>query len=305
VNEVRHHRARGVPRERHWIGAVISGVGTAFGIGTSIYGASRSGGKLTPNEKHYIEVSRQREDEAYRFQQLMMPYTLESLGLDAEYGPNGQVISVKRRPKTGAELQQEEITDLAQKRAIKALKGELDIDPATERSIKRNQQLKQEQVRRTYGPQGDATTGGQNMLAAAQAGADVSREAVRRGELTQVEAMARANQQLMQQRQDFQARQSAGLPLEGLRMAQQMTPWDSYLGGADRLNRAAQNNFYAHLGGTIGSGAASLADQFQRYRRSRTTTPGVTDYGQYAQFGMGGNLYGPDEAPFNWSGEAY
>jgi hypothetical protein len=254
----RPHRGR--PRaSRGWIIAAVAG-SAVIGGAVSAYGASssRRAGRLTPAERHYMQQQQQREEEAYRFQQLMTPFMLEDMGLDAEYDASGQITRLKRRAKTPQEARQEEIIGLAQEKVLKGLKGELDVDPQTERALAKNMALKKEQVRRAYGPGGDLGTGAQNTLNLAEQSGNALRESVRRGEMGNAEAMARAN--IAQQSQDEQWRNQVarGLPFDSMRMIQSSTPWDSYTAGAGRLAAQQDAAFYARLGGIIG-GMGSMA----------------------------------------------
>ena len=258
----RHHR--GMPREhRGWIIAAVAGA-AVIGGGISAYGASQSGkaAKLTPAEKAYMAQQQRREEEAYRFNQLMTPFMLEDMGLDAEYGANGEITRLKRRADTPEEAQQKEIIDLAQKKVLKGLRGELDVDPQTERALARDMELKREQVRRAYGPGGDLGTGAQNALNLQAQSGNALRESVRRGEMSNADAMARANIAQQGQEEQWRNQVARGLPFDALRMTQQLTPWDSYLGGAKRAAASADAAFYSRLGGIIGSTGASAAGGF-------------------------------------------
>lgn len=244
---------------REWIIAAVAGVAIA-GAAVSAYGASsgRGAARLTPGEKHYMTQQQQREEEAYRFNQLMTPFMLEDMGLEADFGADGQITAIRRRAKTAKELQQDEIIDLAQKKTIKGLKGELDVDPQTELAVKRNLDLKREQVRRTYGPGGDVGTGGQNVMNLAQTSGDALREAVRRGEMSNAEAISRMNIAQQEAQDRWQSDQARGLPFDMMRLGQMETPWDSYRGGAKRAAAAADAAFYSQLGGIIGSTGTSI-----------------------------------------------
>ena len=172
-------------------------------------------------------VNRQRDiaNEMLRRQNLMEGELLRSQGYEQIIGPDGQVTGYRPTADTQSRLDSEtEINNLMRNRTLSALKGELPVDPALERSISENRATLEASLRGNLGSGFATSTPGQSALADYEKRAEELRMAQRRDQL------------------------STG---EGIRLA-----------GEDLNNRIGSSRFQNVVGlGNVPSGAAGLYSQ--------------------------------------------
>lgn len=89
-------------------------------------------------------------------------------------------------------IQNKEIQKLLGERTLKALKGELEIDPALERDLKGQEQTLKERLQQQLGPGFETSSAGIEAMQKYREGADVLRYQARRGELTLSEQLSMA-----------------------------------------------------------------------------------------------------------------
>ncbi len=145
----------------------------------------------------------------YRQQDIVNPnYTnlLQRLDTARAMAPT---YTIEELPPDATELQRREIQDLANKREIAALKGDLPVDPSVEQDIQRGEsQLNEELARRGIRPgSGDIYT---RAIAEYQRGANALRYGVRRGEMTSADALATNRQMELQRKQGQYVDQARG-----------------------------------------------------------------------------------------------
>jgi len=149
--------------EGGYMWASIISAGAQFGLGAmGLF--SQPSGKMTTAQKAFLTKQQAQQDQAYNFQQMLQPFLLDQMGLEATFGPGGAVTSIKKRALTKEEQQAKDIQGLAQEKVLKGLRGELDIDPATERNLTRSRAQTKEYVARTGGQSGDLSTAGQTAI---------------------------------------------------------------------------------------------------------------------------------------------
>lgn len=157
----------------------------------------------------------------------LYPVLLESAGL--KYDPEGKIV---KRGLTPAEQEVEEIAGLKRGRQLKALKGELDVDPVLEERLTTRKQELIGGLQSRLGSRWAETTPGQSALAKFEQTAGLLRGASRRAELTAGEqfyltatgAVSGLRQQAIQpfqQLTSFRSRPSTTEALVGLQQAQQ------------------------------------------------------------------------------------
>jgi hypothetical protein len=285
MNRVRGHRYAGpIPgrlEERHWVAGIIALAGTLVGVGGSVgmsflSAGMQPSGKPNAGQRKAMEEAAGRQEQAFQLQQMLQPFLLEQMGLQATYGPNGQVTSVTKRPQTEAERQRGEIETLANAKVLKGLRGELDIDPATERTLARDDRIMQEKLARTQGQSGDVSTTSQTATNLQRESDRIIREAVRRGEMTDAQAIAtsEANQNFRQEQ--YRSGLAAGLPgaMQGLNLS-----------GVDYAGLAARQNFlsgtlnanrYGAYGNIIGQGVPGLGNAISKFFPQRPVVPPPT-----------------------------
>lgn len=141
--------------------------------------------EVTQSQLKDIEESRQRD-------RLFTPLMLESLGFKGEFDPEGNLTNVSRFSEeelvgrmSPLEKMQYEIAQEQSKRQLKALRGELDVDPALTEEIEKNEKLLRESLSRALGPNYEKSTVGQQALQDFTERATRITEGARRGEIAQ------------------------------------------------------------------------------------------------------------------------
>src|SRR3990167_4872188 len=167
----------------------ISAAAAVVGIGLQVYGmATAPSGKMTTNQKDQLRKAQERQEQQYSLQRLLQPFMLEQMGLEAEIGPGGNITNIRKKPKTASEQRKEEIQGLAEEKVLKGLRGELDIDPATERALREDAAIREEQIARTQGPSSQESTVAQTAREKGRESDRIIREQVRRGLMNDAEA---------------------------------------------------------------------------------------------------------------------
>lgn len=271
------HRQRpllGVREEqRHYVSAIIGVAGLAMaGYGM----ASAPGyGHLTREERAKIQLGEQRQEDAFQFQQLMLPWTLEAMGLEAEMDADGKVRRIKKIAKTDEDLRSEEIRRLSEERVLKALKGEGDIDPAATRSFNEDEKHRDEYLARTLGPDAKLSTAGQTAVARSKESRHIAENAIRRGELQTNEAIALGRKDRDDRTRMLNLGLMRGMPADRMGLTNSMNYFPHSQPYDDLRYQAAmaQAKGYADLGGGLMKGAAGL---YGAYKGSQGPgSPGV------------------------------
>lgn len=207
-------------------------------------------------------VNRQRDiaAEMLRRQNLMEGELMRAQGYEQVLGPDGQVSGYRPTADlTARQNSENEINDLMRTRTLAALKGELPVDPALERSIGENRATLEAQLRGNLGSGYATSTPGQTALADYDKRAEELRMAQRKDQL------------------------STG---EGIRLA-----------GEDLSNRISSSRFGNIMGlGNVPSGAAGLYSQAGAGLTPSlanilgNTNAGVQRY--LGELGSAGNMFG-------------
>lgn len=141
--------------------------------------------RVTESQLEDIEASRERD-------RLFTPLMLESLGFKGEFDPGGNLSGITRFSEeelvgrmSPLEKMQYEIAQEQSKRQLKALRGELDVDPALTEEIQKNEKLLRESLSRALGPNYEKSTVGQQALQDFTERATRITEGARRGEIAQ------------------------------------------------------------------------------------------------------------------------
>lgn len=145
----------------------------------------------------------------YRQQDMVNPYYTDLLKRLETVRNQAPTYAIEELPPDATELQRREIQDLANKREIAALKGELPVDPSVEQDIQRGEsQLTEELARRGIKKgSGDIYN---RAVAEYQRGANALRYGVRRGEMTSADALATNRQMELQRKQGQYVDQARG-----------------------------------------------------------------------------------------------
>jgi len=140
-------------------------------------------------------------------EQLTTPVFLEEYGYRIETDPQTGEQRLVEIPEeeyyaglSPQEQQAYDISKLAGERQLKALRGELEVDPALEREIEEQELEIRERMARQLGPGWETSSPGIQTLAEQRKRAAELRDAMRRGEMTTSEALTQSRlQQLLEQ----------------------------------------------------------------------------------------------------------
>jgi len=134
------------------------------------------------------------QNEAYNKE--MEPFILQEMGYSRD--PEGKLYQLSEEERYASfspeEKQAYDIAKLASEREMKALRGELAIDPATESDLADQLQRLQQRMYNQLGEGWEASSAGQNALSENARSAGIVRDAVRRGEMTTSEQLAQSRQ---------------------------------------------------------------------------------------------------------------
>lgn len=241
--------------ERHYFSAIVG----LIGIASSTYGMlSAPSGKIPNSVIAEANEQRRRRDEAYSLQRMLQPYYLDQLGLEASYGKNGQITAIKKRAPTSDEQLQADVTREANQKVLKGLRGELDIDPATERALNEQEAGDKEYLRRALGPDYKLSTPGQSGMAKSGESRNITEAAVRTGEMTASDAIARGRMGLDIQNRQIKLGLLRGLPQDALGAGiDPNVPGDYQIAGDEFAAAAGRSAGWAGLGaGLLTAGAA-------------------------------------------------
>lgn len=259
MERTRGHRIAGplgaYEGERHYWMAAIA----AIGIGMQGYGMATSpSGKLPTSVRAEMAEQKRRQDEAFQMQQMLQPYILDQMGLEAIIGPGGQMTGLRKRPKTKSEQQDADIKDLASQKVLKGLRGELDIDPGATRSLNEQDAAQKEYLARTLGPDYALSTAGGTALSRQSESRNITESEIRRGETSASEAIAqgRISNEMNQQR--FKAGLAGGLPGQMFQMSSGMQFPDTELAAAQYRMNAGRAAGWGQMGAGLMAGAGGI-----------------------------------------------
>lgn len=203
-------------------------------------------------------------------QNAMMPYYLKELGYElSDYTGTGPKFSSGGQDYTISEIYDptketnKQIEQVASARALKALKGELDVDPAVKQDLDRQRETLHEELQRRLGPGYANSDAGMRALSEFDRNANLVNYGVRHGELSAAQAV-------------------------------QMTAADATQRRAGQKMAGVQG--YAHFPGsaanTAQGGAAGYGQISSQLGGQRMNEYGVNQQGRAAQSQMWGQLAG-------------
>jgi hypothetical protein len=147
---------------------------------------------------------------------ILLPFLAEQEGFNIQLDNDGNITAISKRADPDEELQKEIQRELNQ-RSLKALKGELPVDPGLERDITSQREALQNKLAKQYGAGYSTASPAIEALQRFDESSNILREGARTGQLTLAEqlGMSREQQnQFTQQSQQDVLRQSAiGDPL--------------------------------------------------------------------------------------------
>jgi hypothetical protein len=140
------------------------------------------------NEQRDI-VRAQREQ-----QKVLLPFLADQEGYDITLDDDGNIKTIGKRYNRAEDLRNQLDEGLAE-RSLKALKGELDVDPALEDALKEQETNLRERLKHQFGAGYETSTPGVDALGEFGKNAEMLRAGARRGELTLSEQLGIARSQ--------------------------------------------------------------------------------------------------------------
>lgn len=147
---------------------------------------------------------------------VMLPFLAEQQGFEVTTDANGNITSIKKKFDE-LEEQAREIQKLSQERSIKALKGELPVDPALEEDLKTQEETLRNKLATQFGPGYETSSPAIEAMEGFRRSAEILREGARTGQLTLAEQIGLSREQeriyKQQTQQEGLLSQATGLPL--------------------------------------------------------------------------------------------
>ena len=116
-----------------------------MGSGSSAPQPSAAEQELQRAQAELLGQQRQIIEEQRQQQRILLPFLAEQEGFDIEMNDNGTIKSIKRKFDPD-EAKRKELESGFLDRSLKALKGELPVDPALERSLESSEQALREKL---------------------------------------------------------------------------------------------------------------------------------------------------------------
>jgi hypothetical protein len=146
--------------------------------------------EMAPEQQELQRMQLELLREQRSMQDLLAPYFFKRAGLQPRY-EGGKIVGFDEALDPESQMRRNIERGLLE-RSQKALRGELDLDPALEREIAEGTRLQEEAMRQQLGPGWETSTPGIQARATANQRAAELRSAARRGELTLSEQLGLA-----------------------------------------------------------------------------------------------------------------
>lgn len=203
-------------------------------------------------------------------QKILLPFLAEQEGFNVELDDDGNIKKISKTPTEAETLRKTLDKELAE-RSLKALRGELPVDPALERNIARQEETLRERLARQFGPGYETSSAGTESLGDFFANVEGLRSGARTGQLTLAEQLGIAREQQIdfsrQTSQDFLRQIGVGDPMTfagaygqvagGFGQAQ--APFIQQRSMQFQANQSRQNNMFGLIGAGIGAAGSIMS----------------------------------------------
>lgn len=142
---------------------------------------------LLKQQKEMIEEQRAQ-------QKILLPFLAEQEGFDVEMNDNGTIKSIKKKLNPD-DAKRKELEGMYLDRSLKAMKGELPLDPALEDSLKTGEQQLREKLQSQFGPGYETSSPAIETLGQFMRSSEILREGARTGQLTLSEQLGITREQ--------------------------------------------------------------------------------------------------------------
>lgn len=157
---------------------------------------SREEKALWQAQSALAEQQRQMVDQQAQQNKLLIPFFAKQEGFDVQIDPTtGQITGISQI-ETPEMARDKEIRSLMQERSLKALKGELPVDPALERSLEQQEAELRNRMKQQLGPGYESSSAGIETMGEFYRSAEGLREGARTGQLTLAEQLGLTREQM-------------------------------------------------------------------------------------------------------------
>lgn len=141
-------------------------------------------------------LGQQREiiEEQRAQQKILLPFLAEQEGFDVEMDDKGNIKSIKKKADPD-DAKRKELEGMYLDRSLKAMKGELPLDPALEESLKSSEQQMREKLQSQFGPGYETSSPAIETLGQFMRSSEILREGARTGQLTLSEQLGLTREQ--------------------------------------------------------------------------------------------------------------
>lgn len=147
--------------------------------------------ELQRQQAALLAQQQQITQQAYQQQQTLLPFFAEQAGIELQFDESGKIIGATKVDDPLA-AQNKEIQGLLNERSLKALRGELPVDPVLERELASQEQTLRERLTSQLGTGYETSSPGIETLDKFFQTAEGLRSTARRGELTLAEQLGLA-----------------------------------------------------------------------------------------------------------------
>jgi hypothetical protein len=237
--------------------------------GASVPAPSAEERALQQSQADLLNTQKQILQSQQAQQKVLLPFFAEQEGYNVELDDAGNIKSISKTPNETETLRNTLDKELAE-RSLKALRGELPVDPNLEKSLKTQEETLKDRLTKQFGPGYETSSAGIESLRNQSESAENLRANARRGELTLSEQLGIAREQqndfTRQSSQDFLRQISSGDQLttagafgqvaSGYGAAQ--APYIQNRQMQFQANQSARSGMYGLLGSLVGA-AGSIA----------------------------------------------
>lgn len=161
---------------------------------TNVPGPSPAEIALQQSQADLLNQQRQIIEEQRAQQKIMLPFLAEQEGFDVELDDGGNIKSIKKKADP-EEAKRKELEGMFLDRSLKAMKGELPLDPALEESLASGEQQLREKLQSQFGPGYETSSPAIETLGQFMRSSEILREGARTGQLTLSEQLGITREQ--------------------------------------------------------------------------------------------------------------
>lgn len=165
-----------------------------MGGSVKVPGPSQEERDLQRQQAETLKLQREILEQQRQQQAVLLPFLAEQEGFEATTDENGNITSIKKKPDALADMKREIETKFAE-RSLKALRGELDVDPALEETLQTQERTLRSQLSAQLGPGWETSTPGIEALGNFTRSSEILRAGARNDQLTLAEQLGMAREQ--------------------------------------------------------------------------------------------------------------